>query len=51
VACSGTYKKTSMHVSVFYGCFREESKTVVWSAVIEEAEEISEIGMEGVVSF
>jgi hypothetical protein len=40
VACGGTYNKASMSLS-FMG-FREESKTVVWSAVIEEAEEISE---------
>jgi hypothetical protein len=41
VACSGTYNNTSMSLS--YMGFREGSKTVVWSAVIEEAEWISEL--------
>jgi hypothetical protein len=48
MACSGTYNEGSRSLS-FMG-FREESKNVAWSAVVEEAEDISElIGMEGVV--
>jgi hypothetical protein len=39
VAYSGTYNEGSRSLS-FMG-FREESKTVAWSAVIEKAEDIS----------